>query len=173
MFFSVFYAIPLGFTTWNLSENELYTKMAYLVEFWLILESKLVERAPHKIFVVWILESIIKIIYPPLNFVLLYFTFPLKFGLDILWLPQSPIDIQYAQVCLKLKSLVSYLYFHVASSRGYLLTILTHFPYFRVNPLLISPLTLLIKQFILYSLLLIVHSSLHFIIYLLKYLKSL
>jgi hypothetical protein len=25
-------------------------KMAYLVEFWLILESDLVERAPHKIF---------------------------------------------------------------------------------------------------------------------------
>jgi hypothetical protein len=29
-------------------------KMAYLVEFWLILESELVERAPHRIFVVWI-----------------------------------------------------------------------------------------------------------------------
>jgi hypothetical protein len=29
-------------------------KMAYLVEFWLILESKLVERALHGIFVVWI-----------------------------------------------------------------------------------------------------------------------
>jgi hypothetical protein len=29
-------------------------KMAYLVEFWLILESELVERAPHGIFVVWI-----------------------------------------------------------------------------------------------------------------------
>jgi hypothetical protein len=29
-------------------------KMAYLVEFWLILERELVERAPHKIFVVWI-----------------------------------------------------------------------------------------------------------------------
>jgi hypothetical protein len=26
------------------------TKMAYLVEFWLILESDLVEHAPHKIF---------------------------------------------------------------------------------------------------------------------------
>jgi hypothetical protein len=26
-------------------------KMAYLVEFWLILESDLVERAPHKIFI--------------------------------------------------------------------------------------------------------------------------
>jgi hypothetical protein len=26
MFFNVFYAIPLGFTTWNLSENELYKK---------------------------------------------------------------------------------------------------------------------------------------------------
>jgi hypothetical protein len=53
-------------------------KMTYLVEFCLILERELVERALHKIFVVWILESIIKIIYPPLNFDLLYFTFSLK-----------------------------------------------------------------------------------------------
>jgi hypothetical protein len=44
------------------------------------------------------LENIIKRIYPPLNFGLLYFTFPLKFALDILWLPQSLVDIQYAQV---------------------------------------------------------------------------
>jgi hypothetical protein len=73
-------------------------KMAYLAEFWLILESDLVERAPHKIFFQWILESIIKRIYPPLNSDLLFFTFPLKFSLDILWLPQSPIGIQYAQV---------------------------------------------------------------------------
>jgi hypothetical protein len=29
-------------------------KMAYLVEFWIILESELVEHAPHIIFVVWI-----------------------------------------------------------------------------------------------------------------------
>jgi hypothetical protein len=29
-------------------------KMAYLVEFWLILESELVELSPHGIFVVWI-----------------------------------------------------------------------------------------------------------------------
>jgi hypothetical protein len=29
-------------------------KMAYLVELWLILESELVERAPHGMFVVWI-----------------------------------------------------------------------------------------------------------------------
>ena len=29
-------------------------KMAYLVEFWLILESEIVEHAPHGIFVVWI-----------------------------------------------------------------------------------------------------------------------
>jgi hypothetical protein len=29
-------------------------KMAYLVEFWLILERELVESAPHGIFVVWI-----------------------------------------------------------------------------------------------------------------------
>jgi hypothetical protein len=54
MFFSVFYAIPLGVTTWNLSEKGVIAKMAYLVEFWLILESELVEHAPHRIFVVWI-----------------------------------------------------------------------------------------------------------------------
>jgi hypothetical protein len=29
-------------------------KMEYLVEFWIILESKLVEHAPHGIFFVWI-----------------------------------------------------------------------------------------------------------------------
>jgi hypothetical protein len=29
-------------------------KMAYLAEFWLILERDLVERAPHEIFVEWI-----------------------------------------------------------------------------------------------------------------------
>jgi hypothetical protein len=29
-------------------------KMAYLVEFWLILESELIERAPHEIFFEWI-----------------------------------------------------------------------------------------------------------------------
>jgi hypothetical protein len=39
-----------------------------------------------------------KRIYPPLNSGPLFFTFPLKLGLDILWLPQSPIDLQYAQV---------------------------------------------------------------------------
>jgi hypothetical protein len=61
--------------------------ITYLVELWLILENELVERAPHEIFVVWSLESIIKRIYPPLNFGLLYFTFPPKFSLDILWLP--------------------------------------------------------------------------------------
>ena len=69
-----------------------------LVEFWLILEIYLIEHAPHGIFVEWILESIIKRIYSPLNFGLLYFTFPLKFDLDILRLPQSLVDIQYAQV---------------------------------------------------------------------------
>jgi hypothetical protein len=36
------------------SQKRSYRKMAYLVEFWLILESELVERAPHGIFVVWI-----------------------------------------------------------------------------------------------------------------------
>jgi hypothetical protein len=70
----------------------------YIVEFWIILERDFIEHALHRIFVEWILERIIKRIYPPLNFVLLFFIFPLKFGLDILWLPQSPIDIQYAQV---------------------------------------------------------------------------
>jgi hypothetical protein len=29
-------------------------KMAYLVEFWLILESEIVECAPHRIFVLWV-----------------------------------------------------------------------------------------------------------------------
>jgi hypothetical protein len=51
MFFSVFYAIPPGVTTWNLSEKELWKKWHTLSEFWLILESNLVERAPHRIFV--------------------------------------------------------------------------------------------------------------------------
>jgi hypothetical protein len=38
---------------WNYLEpliKGVIAKMAYLVEFWLILESVLVERAPHKIF---------------------------------------------------------------------------------------------------------------------------
>jgi hypothetical protein len=38
-------------------------KMAYLAEFWLILESDLVERAPHKIFdelILKLLQSILK-----------------------------------------------------------------------------------------------------------------
>jgi hypothetical protein len=39
-----------------------------------------------------------KRIYPPLNSDPLFFTFPLKFGLDILWLPHSPIYLQYSQV---------------------------------------------------------------------------
>ena len=50
MFFSVFYAIPLGFTTWNLSKKALWKKMAHFAEFWIILESDLVECAPQKIF---------------------------------------------------------------------------------------------------------------------------
>ena len=37
-------------------------KMTYLVEFWLILESELVERAPHEIFVVWISKIVHKIL---------------------------------------------------------------------------------------------------------------
>jgi hypothetical protein len=51
MFFNLFYVIPLGVTTWNLSEKGVLEKMAYLAEFWLILESDLVEHAPHRIFV--------------------------------------------------------------------------------------------------------------------------
>jgi hypothetical protein len=47
----VFYAIPPGFTTWNLSEKEFIAKMSYLAEFWLILERNLVESAPHEIFI--------------------------------------------------------------------------------------------------------------------------
>ena len=37
---------------------------------------------------------------------------------------------------IKWDTLSAYLYFYVASSRGYLVTILNHFPYFRANPLL-------------------------------------
>jgi hypothetical protein len=33
------------------SQKRSYRKMAYLAEFWIILESDLVERAPHGIFV--------------------------------------------------------------------------------------------------------------------------
>jgi hypothetical protein len=53
MFFSVFYAIPSGVTTWNLRKLFI-AKMAYLVEFWHILERDLVERVPHGMFVEWI-----------------------------------------------------------------------------------------------------------------------
>jgi hypothetical protein len=53
MFFGVFYEIPPGVTTWNLSEKGVIEKMEYLVELWLILESEIVERAPHRIFIVW------------------------------------------------------------------------------------------------------------------------
>jgi hypothetical protein len=49
-FFRVFYAIPLGVTTWNLSKGVI-AKMTYLAKFWLILESNLVESVPHGIFV--------------------------------------------------------------------------------------------------------------------------
>jgi hypothetical protein len=38
MFFSVFLSIPPGVTTWNLSRKGVIEKMAYLAEFWLILE---------------------------------------------------------------------------------------------------------------------------------------
>jgi hypothetical protein len=49
MFFSVFYAIPPSGTTEPLRKGVI-EKMAYLAEFWLILESDLVERGLHKIF---------------------------------------------------------------------------------------------------------------------------
>jgi hypothetical protein len=49
MFFSVFYAIPPSVTLEPLIKGVI-TKMAYLAEFWLILENDLVERATHKIF---------------------------------------------------------------------------------------------------------------------------
>ena len=51
MFFIEFYTIHPIFTTWNLSEKDFIEKMTYLVEFWFILKSDLVERAPHRIFI--------------------------------------------------------------------------------------------------------------------------
>ena len=53
MFFSFFNVIPPSVTTWNLSEKKLYKKMTYLVEFWLILESDLVELSLTKYFLNW------------------------------------------------------------------------------------------------------------------------
>jgi hypothetical protein len=53
MFFSVFYSIPPSGTTWNYLEplrKGFIAKMAYLAEFWLILQSDLVECDPQKIF---------------------------------------------------------------------------------------------------------------------------
>jgi hypothetical protein len=50
MFFNVFYVIPPSGTTWKPLRKGVIAKMAYLAEFWLILESVLVESAPHKIF---------------------------------------------------------------------------------------------------------------------------
>ena len=51
MFFSVFYAIRPSGTTCNLSEKGGIEKMAYLAEFWIILESDLVECVPPKMFI--------------------------------------------------------------------------------------------------------------------------
>jgi hypothetical protein len=51
MFFSFCYEIPPVVTTWNLSEKGVIVKMTYLAELWLILESDLVEHAPHAIFI--------------------------------------------------------------------------------------------------------------------------
>jgi hypothetical protein len=51
MFFSLVYAFPQGVTTWNLSEKGFIAKMTYLAELCLILESDLVDHAPHEIFV--------------------------------------------------------------------------------------------------------------------------
>jgi hypothetical protein len=42
------------FHYWEPLRKGFIAKMAYLVEFWLILESDLVERSPHKIFDEWI-----------------------------------------------------------------------------------------------------------------------
>jgi hypothetical protein len=54
MFLSVFSTIPPGFTTLEPPRKGVIEKMTYLSEFWLILESELVDHAPHGIFVVWI-----------------------------------------------------------------------------------------------------------------------
>jgi hypothetical protein len=54
MFFSVFYEIPPEFHCLEPHKKGVIEKMAYLVEFWLILECELVERSPHGIFFVWI-----------------------------------------------------------------------------------------------------------------------
>jgi hypothetical protein len=54
MFFSVFYAIPPRCHYLEPLRKGVIEKMAYLVEFWLILERELVEHSPHVIFVVWI-----------------------------------------------------------------------------------------------------------------------
>jgi hypothetical protein len=51
MFFSVFYAISSRFHYLEPLRKGVIAKMAYLAEFWLILESDLVERSPHGIFV--------------------------------------------------------------------------------------------------------------------------
>jgi hypothetical protein len=51
MLFSVFYS---NFSRWNYLEpliKGVIAKMAYLAEFWIILESDLVEHGPHKIFI--------------------------------------------------------------------------------------------------------------------------
>jgi hypothetical protein len=50
---NVLHCVLYNSSKWNFLEplrKGVIAKMAYLAEFWLILESDLVERAPHKIF---------------------------------------------------------------------------------------------------------------------------
>jgi hypothetical protein len=42
--------------------NVIIEKMAYLAEFWLILERNLVEHVPHKIFVEWTMKMLHRIL---------------------------------------------------------------------------------------------------------------
>jgi hypothetical protein len=53
LIYNVLQCVLCNSSKWNYLEpliKGVIAKMAYLAEFWLILESDLVERAPHKIF---------------------------------------------------------------------------------------------------------------------------
>jgi hypothetical protein len=53
LIYNVLQCVLCNSSKWNCLEpliKGVIAKMAYLAEFWLILESDLVERAPHKIF---------------------------------------------------------------------------------------------------------------------------
>jgi hypothetical protein len=53
LIYNVLQCVLCNFSKWHYLEpliKGVIAKMAYLVEFWLILESVLVESAPHKIF---------------------------------------------------------------------------------------------------------------------------